>query len=134
MFRKSRVTSDEKVCPRCKKSQPRSDYQKRAADKETGFVNIYSTCKSCTKEKNMLRKYGMTLKQWEEMLEEQNGVCKICFESPNYTSQYYVDHNHETGKVRGIICARCNFALGHSRDRIDILINMINYLERDGDI
>lgn len=123
-----------KTCPRCNESYPRTDYQNRMADKETGFVNIYSTCKTCIREKHMLKKYGITLDEYDAMLEKQNQVCKICLGPPGSKGRYYIDHNHTTGKIRGLLCSYCNFALGNSRDNIDILRNMIEYLEKDGKI
>lgn len=69
------------------------------------------------------------------MLEEQNNSCAICLEElvtdlsrDNYTHKAVIDHCHNTNKVRGILCARCNQALGLFRDNPNIIRNAIKYL------
>ena len=65
---------------------------------------------------HLKRKFGLTLDQYDQMFESQNGVCGICGK-PDITGKYlYVDHNHETGKVRGLLCHRCNCGLGYFED------------------
>ena len=56
--------------------------------------------------------YGLTLEQYDEMLEQQDSVCAICGETNLDGKRLYVDHNHETGKVRGLLCLKCNNRLG----------------------
>ena len=56
--------------------------------------------------------YGLTLEQYDEMLEQQGEVCAICGEANLDGKRLYVDHNHETGKVRGLLCLKCNNRLG----------------------
>ena len=74
-----------------------------------------------------LRKYGITLKQKEEMLKNQNNQCMICQKIINISAA--VDHDHETGKIRGILCFSCNSALGNFQDNINLLKNAIEYLK-----
>ncbi|MBE7186743.1 endonuclease VII domain-containing protein, partial [Jatrophihabitans endophyticus] len=57
---------------------------------------------------HLRRRYGITAKHADQMLAEQNGVCAICLEAP----AAHVDHDHETGRVRGLLCFNCNGALG----------------------
>lgn len=76
--------------------------------------------------------YGITQEQYEAKWSAQGGLCAICrgcFES------LQVDHCHETGKVRGLLCKPCNTALGMMRDRIPALQSAIEYLRyhRDED-
>jgi hypothetical protein len=59
-----------------------------------------------------LRRYEITLDDYERMLEEQNGVCKICG-NPPLEHELAVDHDHETGYVRGLLCVPCNVGLVH---------------------
>lgn len=70
--------------------------------------------------------YGITREQYDEKLSNQQGLCAICGEEP---SEFHVDHCHATGKVRGLLCGRCNFMLGHARDSSSNLQNAIAYLE-----
>jgi hypothetical protein len=79
------------------------------------------------------RNFKITLKDYEKMLEEQNGVCKIC-KNPETTKtlkNLSVDHCHNTGKVRGLLCRSCNVALGLFKDDIEIITNSIKYLKGD---
>lgn len=57
-------------------------------------------------------KFGITLEQYDEMFENQNGVCAICGLVDATGRRLAVDHNHETGKIRGLLCVGCNARLG----------------------
>jgi hypothetical protein len=82
-----------------------------------------------------LRKFGLTLEEYERMLSLQEGLCKICRQPPNGKyNQLHVDHCHATGVIRGLLCHSCNVSLGHMRDDINILLRAIHYLARQGDI
>ena len=81
-------------------------------------------------------RYGITLEIYSQMLEAQNNVCAICHlpESRKSRSGSYilsVDHDHKTGKVRGLLCHRCNNCLGTLKDNTQILQSAINYLNRN---
>ena len=63
-----------------------------------------------TKRKNtLMRRYGLDIEQYEFMVESQNGICAICGRND---SKLVIDHNHSTGKVRALLCCRCNTWLG----------------------
>jgi hypothetical protein len=79
-----------------------------------------------SREYHLRRRYGMGVKVFEAILAEQDGKCLIC-ERPD---PEHVDHDHETGKVRGILCFNCNQGLGNFRDDIRSLIRAVNYLMR----
>jgi len=76
-----------------------------------------------------LKQYGITEEQWQEMFKQQNGVCAICHKHQVYR-RLSVDHNHKTGKVRGLLCVRCNRALGYVFDSPILLRNAAEYIER----
>ena len=76
------------------------------------------------------RKYSITLKQHEQMYIDQNGQCKICGK-PVAHDKIHTDHNHETGKVRGLLCMECNMRLGILED-IKFCSKAIRYLEVGG--
>lgn len=64
------------------------------------------------------------------MLEEQNGRCAICLCKPR-TKRLAVDHNHKTGKVRGLLCSRCNHGLlGYAHDSVEMLLRAYEYVKR----
>lgn len=71
------------------------------------------------------QKYGLTLDQVEEMYEVQGGRCAIC-QRP--LDRYTVDHDHETNKVRGLLCTACNTGIGHLGDSIEMLERALDYL------
>lgn len=66
--------------------------------------------------KSLERRYGITLKQYDEMLEQQNGVCTICGGINSDGRRLCVDHSHKTNKVRGLLCNNCNRKLGIVED------------------
>ena len=76
---------------------------------------------------SMKRKYGITLKEYSKLLIAQNGTCAICGHPPN-GKHLAVDHDHITGKVRGLLCDSCNPMLGYARDDRKILASAIDYL------
>lgn len=86
--------------------------------------------------KNKLKsQYGITLDEYDLIFDEQGGLCAICGkaeESRNnqgVIGRLQVDHDHETGKVRGLLCQKCNRGLGFFDDNISKLINAAKYLE-----
>jgi hypothetical protein len=74
--------------------------------------------------------YGITIEQKEEMSKAQGGKCKIC---GVLMTCAHVDHNHTTGKVRGLLCYRCNHALGLFKDSIQALESAAAYLKSETD-
>ncbi len=85
-----------------------------------------------------LKKYGISLEQYNDLLRKQNGRCAICNSRPagmqHSKTRLCVDHEHSTGKVRGLLCGGCNIGLGHFKHNIGILKNAIKYLEENGDV
>lgn len=80
-----------------------------------------------------LKRYGITHQDYEQMLKAQNGQCAICkSEDPKRWDHFSVDHNHETGEVRGLLCHTCNTGLGQFQDNPDFLIEAANYLSLRG--
>lgn len=74
------------------------------------------------------REYNITFMDYEKMFIKQKGVCKIC-ERPSKPKLLAVDHNHETGKIRGLLCSQCNTALGLLQDNSSICIRAAKYLK-----
>lgn len=129
-----------KKCTKCKVVKPLDCYpqDKRASDGKA------SSCKECnnanfrkryaTKEYKKshaayrrLKRYGITNEQYEQRLKDCNNSCEICGVSFT-TAKLHVDHCHETGKFRGLLCSCCNTALGGLGDNIEGLMRAINYL------
>jgi len=79
------------------------------------------------------RKYNLSYGTWLEMWESQNGECAICgepFRSPNNA---YVDHNHKTDEIRGLLCNNCNQGLGFFKDDLQTIEMAISYLTHNLD-
>ena len=64
------------------------------------------------KEYLLKKKYGITMSQYDEMLERQSGKCAICERPPPSNTRLAVDHNHQSGEIRGLLCGRCNRFVG----------------------
>lgn len=76
------------------------------------------------------RTYGITLDEYDEMLESQGSVCAICGGTPDNGRRMNVDHDHDTGKIRGLLCNHCNPLLGNANDNPYILRLGAMYLEK----
>lgn len=74
------------------------------------------------------RNYGLSLDEYDALYEAQQGLCAIC-DRPDPNRRLCVDHCHETGEVRGLLCSSCNTALGLLGDDVDRLIRAMEYLE-----
>lgn len=74
-------------------------------------------------------RYGITIPEYDKMLKEQGNRCKICEDENKNGEHFCVDHCHTSGKIRGLLCARCNKALGKFKDNIKILEKAIQYLK-----
>jgi|WetSurSiteA1Bulk_404760.scaffolds.fasta_scaffold06722_8 hypothetical protein len=80
--------------------------------------------------KRKLKRYGITPDDYNFMFDAQNGYCAICgIHQSKLKKPLFVDHDHKKNKVRGLICHRCNFAIGLFDDSIDNLLNAIKYLK-----
>ena len=88
--------------------------------------------------RQMLRRYGLTIEEFDSLLDAQGGVCAICRSPETYLlasgkdSRLSVDHCHETGVVRGLLCRSCNLVLGHLGDDVKLLEAAIEYLKTTG--
>mgnify|MGYP003342963757 FL=1 len=80
---------------------------------------------------SLKRKYGLSKNDYLSLLLTQNYRCKICNNILDNGSKTHVDHDHETGKVRGILCSKCNVGLGNFKDSIQNLYNAIQYLQQN---
>lgn len=78
-----------------------------------------------------LKKYGVSLDEFGKMLIAQNGVCKICRQKCSTGRDLAVDHDHESGRVRGLLCSSCNNGLGRFQDNALLLRAAADYLERE---
>jgi Recombination endonuclease VII len=87
--------------------------------------------KAADREGYLKRKYGMTIADYERMFEAQGGICAICGEARPEERTLHIDHDHETGVIRGLLCFRCNNALGDFREEYELFQRAADYLDRD---
>lgn len=77
-------------------------------------------------------RYGISFEDFEEMKERQNNLCAIC-KTKTYEKELNIDHCHATGKIRGLLCTKCNTGIGLFCDDINLLKNVITYLNENQD-
>ena len=124
-----------KYCVRCEETKPLDEFGKSAQAHDGKFTY----CRLCVSARNqarapearrnayLQRKYGITLVEYERLYEEQGGVCAICKQGPTKPTRgtaeptFVVDHDHNTGAVRGLLCGHCNTGIGLLRDSPEVL-------------
>lgn len=79
------------------------------------------------RERDLKRKYGITLAHYLRLMDEQSHKCAVCGE-PSNGRRFDVDHCHSSGRVRGLLCRRCNLILGHAQDEPEVLMLAAGYL------
>jgi hypothetical protein len=81
-----------------------------------------------------LRKYGITVDEFNTLFEHQGGKCAVCGYSDMTQKKMFphVDHDHETGKVRGLLCSNCNMAIGKMKDSPELLLKAAEYIKSGG--
>ena len=130
------VPVGKKWCPQCKQAKPLDEFP-------TSNGQPFNYCEPChnkraresverhhgsTRNKHLRDRYGIDDADVQRMVEEQGGFCAICLVG----KPEHVDHDHATGKIRGILCFNCNGGLGQFKDRADVLRNAVTYLEASG--
>lgn len=126
-------------CTTCGEFKPASCYTLEQDVRCVGGVAMRSKCKPCNehiKWKSFIqRTYGITADKYYDILKEQDNKCAIC-ESENVNSsrissgKLFIDHCHDTGKVRGLLCFKCNYGIGQLNDDVDLLQKAIVYLNK----
>ena len=132
-----------KICSKCDTEKSLDSFGSNRRTKD-GLQHYCRDCRSELKKKDycpdkeanqqLQRKYGITLEDYDRMLEDQGGCCKICGtdEPGGGNGRFHVDHNHSTGKVRGILCNSCNTGLGRFKDSPEVLLKAATYLLEQG--
>jgi hypothetical protein len=97
-------------------------------------INIKKSGYCSSKCRSVHKSYKINIKDYENLLKEQSNKCAICNTEFNEQSKKYkqinIDHDHNTLKVRGILCSPCNRALGLLKDNVEAIENMINYIKK----
>jgi hypothetical protein len=90
--------------------------------------------KASEREGHLRRKYGITIADYERMFEEQDGACAICGQPRPEERTLHVDHDHASGVIRGLLCFRCNQAIGSLQEEPEIFRVAADYLDRDEEL
>jgi hypothetical protein len=127
-----------RLCFRCQQIKPLEDFSKSRVKKG----GLQERCKVCCKEHyhstgyavrqrelDLKKKYNITPKVYTDMVLIQGSCCAVCKTS---SLKLHVDHNHTTGKVRGLLCSNCNRGIGLLKDNTQILLNAAEYINNDG--
>lgn len=85
--------------------------------------------RSQDKNRRLLKRYGLTIEERDQMIEDQGGKCALCKRDFHDKNKPNVDHDHETGRVRGILCFSCNQALGKLGDTYAKMLSVLEYLK-----
>ena len=114
--------------PHVKEAQKRhgKNYRTNNAARVAAYMRVY----------HLANTYGLTVADYDAMKAEQGGVCAICKQPPlehfwdGRVKELCIDHDHETGKVRGLLCGLCNKGIGNFRDNPRLMTEAIGYLEK----
>jgi hypothetical protein len=90
--------------------------------------------KRADRDGHLRRKYGIGIDDFDRLLLKQSGTCAICEEPSPVEGSLHVDHDHASGRVRGLLCVSCNNALGAFRESLDIFQRAADYLDRDDEL
>nr|BDD47441.1 hypothetical protein 18 [Pelagibacteraceae bacterium] len=137
---------ETKKCTCCGETKPITDFYKRKSRRDG--EGLVPTCKLCTIERSRKRyhsnpdeindrraakTYNTTVEHIKQMREEAGGICQCCGKpGEGHYKRLVIDHCHSTGKIRGLICQKCNTVLGLVKDRIEVLQNLQNFIETYG--
>jgi len=127
---KNRKDSLDCYCKKCRSKKTRQYYAEHPKAKKKSLErskNWYRRNKSKQIAAQRLRNYGLTEEQRLKMYVDQDGCCAFC-KKPIPYSKTDTDHNHETGKVRGLLCRGCNTRLGYVENK-RFLIKALEYLD-----
>lgn len=146
--RDNKCTLNEKECFKCKTVKSIDNFHKN----KNRYDGFYGNCKECVNESTsvwqkenkdiilngrLIRTFGITTEQYNDLLKKQNGLCALCKKPEtavnnkrNEIKKLAIDHDHITGKNRGLLCSRCNTALGSFKESIEFLQAAINYINQ----
>ena len=122
-----------RVCSQCQKSLPLSKFNRNCKSKD-GYLRACRKCSKPSKKQifytHIKHAYGLSAKQWERLLIKQQGRCYICKDAPE-SRDLVVDHCHNTGRIRRLLCRQCNIAAGAVRDDPEIATALAKYLRME---
>lgn len=116
-------------CKSCAAENRKKNYRKSPSQEKDKLRQYYANNKSSFRKYSLKSLYGLNEEQFEAMKASQNHACKICrTHETNLSRRLFVDHCHETGRIRGLLCQACNTMLGNAKDSVLVLQAGIAYL------
>lgn len=135
-------TADEKFCGGCKTTKSAANFYRSRYQRD----GLQSQCKTCQHQQRSVwndqnpvrlkeqrrradvrRKFGITLEQYNQLMQSE---CEVCGGTGDSLGRMALDHDHKTGAIRGVLCGKCNMALGLCTDDPSRLRALADYLER----
>jgi hypothetical protein len=144
------VPPESKPCTKCGLTKPLADF----SPNRRSWDGRQSSCKACDREgykalarrpggremiarwefrSKLKHRYGITAEDYERILASQGGKCALCGRTPadvGGNRRFHVDHCHSSNRIRGILCSRCNIALGTFGDSLEGVLKVVEYLRR----
>ena len=117
----------DRVCAACGDNKPIAEFGRGP---KTQAFNRHSHCRTCHNSRVRDKRRGIGEGEYDSLLKQQGGRCAICMRKKKRRERAFaVDHDHETGATRGILCVHCNVGLGMFNDNVTVLKEAIRYLE-----
>jgi hypothetical protein len=136
----------DKRCCKCGETKAMTEFPRQRSDPS----GVHAYCKVCknlyskvfrfspkgreaaakrdTRAEHLAARYGMSLAEYDALVERCGGSCEICGRASE--GRLFVDHCHSSEKIRGLLCRKCNLAIGYVEDNVTTLQNAIAYLTR----
>jgi hypothetical protein len=105
------MINTSKHCPKCATTKSLDEFYRTCGHCKV-CINARRKTPEAQRKAQLRHRFGMSEANYTALLEQQNGVCAICSKSPGKRA-LGVDHDHQTGLVRGLLCVGCNINLGH---------------------
>ena len=139
--RKERKRGYSSRCKECKNLYGKTESAKKRRNEQRRlrrmeFKKMHpELCRKLDRQRNLKRSHGITEEEYTEIYNKQGGKCAICLSVlPQVLAQrLFVDHSHVTGRIRGLLCAKCNFGLGNFKESERRLYAAIRYLRQFSD-
>lgn len=126
------------ACKPCMRAKGREDYAKNREARQRKRQEWRDANPTYFLARDLQRFYGLTLEQYDALLASQGGVCACCGSADpagrSDNNRFHVDHDHRTGKVRGLLCHKCNTGLGMLGDDVEGLTAALAYLLQAQDV
>jgi len=148
------ILTKKRICVKCGEVKSVEEFYSARRKVDNYVPRITTECKTCSRKNRKehytqnrekvlanrrFRSYGLSKDEYNEMLDNQGGSCAICKRKEwvrasitDNVMALAVDHCHDTGNVRGLLCRACNLAIGYFEDNIESLDEAIKYLEQAG--